>query len=156
MIPPFLFFIHSYNNKSPTPPFCFLSLSRSHISGMNSLGRGATNQTNQHHSNKIPKECRLIKNPMYPSVFDEVEASLIDRHLFGAPRGGCCGFGYAAGETQTDLAGAGRYPPYSPSTLLARALGLCSPPYLHIEDEHIASASPIEASCSQPFERGVR
>ena len=44
---------------------------------------------NQHHSNKIPKECGLIKNPMYPAVLDEVVASLIDRHLIGAPRGGC-------------------------------------------------------------------
>ena len=26
----------------------------------------------QHHSNKIPKECGLIKNPMYPVVLDEV------------------------------------------------------------------------------------
>lgn len=66
------------------------------------------------------------------------------------------GYGYAAGETPTGVAGAGRYPPYFPSTLLARAHGLCSPPYLRIEDEHIASASPIEASCSQPFKRGVR
>ena len=44
---------------------------------------------NQHHSNKIPKECGLIKNPMHPVVLDEVVASLIDRHLLGAPRGGC-------------------------------------------------------------------
>ena len=44
---------------------------------------------NQHHSNEIPKECGLIKNPMYPAVLDEVVASLIDRHLLGAPRGGC-------------------------------------------------------------------
>jgi hypothetical protein len=48
------------------------------------------------------------------------------------------GFGYAAGETPTGEAGA-RYPLYSPSTLHARAHGLCSPPYLRIEDEHIAS-----------------
>lgn len=66
------------------------------------------------------------------------------------------GFGYAAGETSTGVAGAGRYPPYSPPTLLPRAHGLRSPPYLRIEDEHIASASPIEALCSQPFKRGVR
>ena len=66
------------------------------------------------------------------------------------------GVGYAASETSTGLAVAGRYPPYSLSTLLARAHGLCSPPHLSIEDEHIATASPIEASCSQPLKRGVR
>jgi hypothetical protein len=53
-----------------------------------SHGGGAKNQMNQHHSNKIPKECGLIKNPMYPAVLDEVVASLIDRHLLVAPRGG--------------------------------------------------------------------
>jgi hypothetical protein len=123
---------------------------------MTSLGRGAMNQMNQHHSNKIPKECGLIKNPMYLAVLDEVVALLIDRHLLGAPRGGCCGFEYAAGKTPTGVAGAGRYPHYSPSTVLGHAHGLCSPPYLCIEDEHIASVSPIEASCSQLFEQGVR
>ena len=44
---------------------------------------------NQHHSNEIPMECGLIKNPMYPAVLDEVVASLIDQHLLGAHRGGC-------------------------------------------------------------------
>ena len=65
------------------------------------------------------------------------------------------GFGYAAGETPTGVAGPGPYPPCSPSTLLARAHGLSSP-NLHIKDEHIASASLIEASRFRPFERGVR
>ena len=61
---------------------------------------------------------------------------------------------YAAGESPTGVADAGRYPPCY--TLLARAYGLCSPPYPRIDDEHIAFASPIEASFSRPFERGVR
>ncbi len=44
---------------------------------------------NRHHPNKIPKECGLIKNPMYPAVLDQVVASLIERYLLGAPRKAC-------------------------------------------------------------------
>ena len=44
---------------------------------------------NQHHSNKIPRECGLIKNHMYPAVLDEDVTPLVDRHLLGAPRGVC-------------------------------------------------------------------
>ena len=44
---------------------------------------------NQRHSNKIPKECGLIKNPMNPAVLDEVVTSLTERYLLGAPRGSC-------------------------------------------------------------------
>ncbi|KAL3769679.1 hypothetical protein ACHAW5_010260 [Stephanodiscus triporus] len=71
------------------------------------------------------------------------------------------GFASAAGETPTVVAAAGRYCPFLSLTLLARAginkscsAHALSTPSLHIEDEHIASAFQIKASCCQRHEPG--